>query len=43
MVCGVSHYSKGLFHLMNHAALLFLSAGSVAMPIIKYSGVHQNI
>nr|QQK55179.1 NADH dehydrogenase subunit 5 [Letepsammia formosissima] len=32
MACGVSHYSIGLFHLMNHAffkALLFLSAGSV--------------
>nr|YP_654380.1 NADH dehydrogenase subunit 5 [Pavona clavus]ABG02354.1 NADH dehydrogenase subunit 5 [Pavona clavus] len=32
VACGVSHYSIGLFHLMNHAffkALLFLSAGSV--------------
>ena len=31
-VCGLSHYSVGLFHLLNHAffkALLFLSAGSV--------------
>lgn len=31
-VCGVSHYSVGVFHLLNHAffkALLFLSAGSV--------------
>lgn len=31
-VCGLSHYSVGVFHLMNHAffkALLFLSAGSV--------------
>jgi proton-translocating NADH-quinone oxidoreductase chain L len=30
--CGISHYSVGVFHLMNHAffkALLFLSAGSV--------------
>ena len=30
--CGLSHYSVGIFHLMNHAffkALLFLSAGSV--------------
>ena len=30
--CGLSHYSVGVFHLMNHAffkALLFLSAGSV--------------
>ncbi len=32
MICGLSCYSTGLFHLMNHAffkALLFLSAGSV--------------
>nr|YP_001648606.1 NADH dehydrogenase subunit 5 [Halisarca dujardinii]ABW76598.1 NADH dehydrogenase subunit 5 [Halisarca dujardinii] len=32
MICGLSHYSTSLFHLMNHAffkALLFLSAGSV--------------
>nr|QYH44903.1 NADH dehydrogenase subunit 5 [Craspedacusta sowerbii] len=32
MICGLSHYSAGLFHLFNHAffkALLFLSAGSV--------------
>jgi proton-translocating NADH-quinone oxidoreductase chain L len=31
-ICGLSHYSVGVFHLMNHAffkALLFLSAGSV--------------
>jgi len=31
-VCGLSNYSVGMFHLMNHAyfkALLFLSAGSV--------------
>ncbi len=30
--CGLSHYSVGVFHLMNHAffkALLFLSAGAV--------------
>jgi proton-translocating NADH-quinone oxidoreductase chain L len=30
--CGISHYSVGVFHLMNHAffkALLFLGAGSV--------------
>lgn len=30
--CGISHYTVGVFHLMNHAffkALLFLSAGSV--------------
>jgi NADH-ubiquinone oxidoreductase chain 5 len=30
--CGISNYSTGLFHLMNHAffkALLFLSAGSI--------------
>lgn len=32
LACGLSNYSVGLFHLMNHAffkALLFLSAGSV--------------
>ena len=31
-ICGLSHYSIGVFHLFNHAffkALLFLSAGSV--------------
>ena len=31
-ICGLSHYSIGIFHLFNHAffkALLFLSAGSV--------------
>ncbi len=31
-ICGLSNYSVGMFHLMNHAffkALLFLSAGSV--------------
>jgi len=34
--CGLSHYSVGVFHLMNHAffkALLFLSAGSVIHAI----------
>lgn len=32
MICGISGYSVGLFHLFNHAffkALLFLSAGSI--------------
>lgn len=32
LACGISHYSVGVFHLMNHAffkALLFLSAGSI--------------
>lgn len=32
LACGISNYSVGVFHLMNHAffkALLFLSAGSV--------------
>ena len=32
MICGISNYSTGLFHLFNHAffkALLFLSAGSI--------------
>lgn len=32
MVCGVSNYSVGLFHMVNHGvfkALLFLSAGAV--------------
>ncbi len=31
-ICGLSHYSVGVFHLFNHAffkALLFLSAGSI--------------
>lgn len=31
-ICGFSHYSSGLFHLLNHGffkALLFLSAGSI--------------
>jgi proton-translocating NADH-quinone oxidoreductase chain L len=34
--CGLSHYTVGVFHLMNHAffkALLFLSAGSVIHAI----------
>jgi proton-translocating NADH-quinone oxidoreductase chain L len=34
--CGISNYSAGVFHLMNHAffkALLFLSAGSVIHAI----------
>lgn len=37
MVCGLSQYSIGLFHLMNHAffkALLFLSAGSVIHALV---------
>lgn len=47
-VCGLSHYSVGLFHLANHAvfkALLFLSAGSVIhgladeQDIRKFGGV----
>ena len=35
-ICGFSHYSSGLFHLLNHGffkALLFLSAGSVIHAI----------
>jgi NADH:ubiquinone oxidoreductase subunit 5 (subunit L)/multisubunit Na+/H+ antiporter MnhA subunit len=34
--CGLSHYSVGFFHLINHAffkALLFLSAGSIIHSI----------
>ena len=34
--CGISNYSVGVFHLMNHAffkALLFLSAGSVILAL----------
>jgi len=35
-ICGISNYSIGLFHLMNHAffkALLFLSAGCIIHAI----------
>ena len=34
--CGLSNYSVGIFHLMNHGffkALLFMSAGAVILPI----------
>lgn len=37
MICGLSNYSTGLFHLFNHAffkALLFLSAGSVIHALL---------
>ena len=48
--CGISNYSVGIFHLMNHAffkALLFLSAGSVIHALSdeqdmrKMGGVRQ--
>ena len=47
-ICGLSNYSVGLFHLVNHAffkALLFLSAGSIIhslsdeQDIRKYGGL----
>ena len=34
--CGLSNYSVGIFHLMNHGffkALLFMSAGASIHPI----------
>jgi len=37
MICGISSYSTGLFHLFNHAffkALLFLSAGSIIHALL---------
>ena len=37
VACGISQYSLGLFHLINHAffkALLFLSAGAVLHAIV---------
>jgi len=49
-ICGLSHYSVGVFHLMNHAffkALLFLSAGSVIHALSdeqdmrKFGGIIQ--
>lgn len=42
MICGFSHYTLSLFHLLNHGffkALLFLSAGS----IIHALGVEQDL
>ena len=50
--CGISNYSTGLFHLMNHAffkALLFLSAGSIIHAIAdeqdmrKYGGLIKSL
>lgn len=41
MICGVSNYSVGLFHLLNHGvfkALLFLSAGAVIHGVVKEEG-----
>lgn len=38
LVCGISAFSLGLFHLVNHAffkALLFLSAGSIIHSVIE--------
>nr|YP_004940483.1 NADH dehydrogenase subunit 5 [Cubaia aphrodite]AER54533.1 NADH dehydrogenase subunit 5 [Cubaia aphrodite] len=37
LICGLSHYNTGLFHLFNHAffkALLFLSAGSIIHALL---------
>jgi NADH-ubiquinone oxidoreductase chain 5 len=50
--CGISNYSTGLFHLMNHAffkALLFLSAGSIIHAIAdeqdmrRYGGLIKSL
>lgn len=50
--CGVSNYTTGLFHLMNHAffkALLFLSAGSIIHAMAdeqdmrKYGGLIKSL
>lgn len=50
--CGISNYSTGLFHLMNHAffkALLFLSAGSIIHAIAdeqdmrRYGGLIRSL
>uniref|UniRef100_UPI00315D0971 NADH dehydrogenase subunit 5 n=1 Tax=Madrepora porcellana TaxID=3134087 RepID=UPI00315D0971 len=44
VACGLSHYSIGLFHLMNHAffkALLFLSAGSLIHAMVDEQDVRK--
>ena len=44
MICGLSHYSAGLFHLFNHAffkALLFLSAGSVIHALMDEQDIRK--
>jgi NADH-ubiquinone oxidoreductase chain 5 len=43
-ICGLSHYSVGLFHLANHAvfkALLFLSAGSVIHGLVDEQDIRK--
>tara|TARA_B100000965_G_scaffold65105_1_gene50869 strand:- start:3382 stop:3909 length:528 start_codon:yes stop_codon:yes gene_type:complete len=43
-ICGLSNYSVGLFHLMNHAffkALLFLCAGSVIHAIADEQDIRK--
>jgi NADH-ubiquinone oxidoreductase chain 5 len=49
-ICGLSHYSVGMFHVLNHAyfkALLFLSAGSIIHSLSdeqdmrKMGGLHK--
>jgi NADH-ubiquinone oxidoreductase chain 5 len=43
--CGLSQYSLGVFHLMNHAffkALLFLSAGSVIHALSDEQDMRKN-
>jgi NADH-ubiquinone oxidoreductase chain 5 len=44
VACGLSHFSIGLFHLMNHAffkALLFLSAGSLIHAVVDEQDVRK--
>nr|YP_010830634.1 NADH dehydrogenase subunit 5 [Homophyllia bowerbanki]WFF50348.1 NADH dehydrogenase subunit 5 [Homophyllia bowerbanki] len=44
VACGLSHFSTGLFHLMNHAffkALLFLSAGSLIHAVVDEQDVRK--
>nr|YP_009353081.1 NADH dehydrogenase subunit 5 [Desmophyllum dianthus]ANG60783.1 NADH dehydrogenase subunit 5 [Desmophyllum dianthus] len=44
VACGLSHFSIGLFHLMNHAffkALLFLSAGSLIHAMIDEQDIRK--
>jgi NADH-ubiquinone oxidoreductase chain 5 len=45
VLCGLSNYSVGIFHLTNHAffkALLFLSAGSVIHAVSDEQGYEEK-